>query len=149
MSRSESSALVQVLIAADRRGHVFSRLACRHATQLESFDLQRLMQPEHLVRPIIFTAAQGWLGSVGVLARRLDCGFRDARPWAHARPLQLAHVRTVRAYADRLNRWMDRFHGVATRYLDNYLAWHRMVDRVVRLAAPKMALRWPLSGHFP
>ena len=24
---------------------------------------------------------------------------------------------------------MDRFHGVATKYLDSYLGWHRMNDR--------------------
>ena len=35
----------------------------------------------------------------------------------------------MRAYGARLKDWMQRFHGVATRYLSNYLLWHRVVDR--------------------
>jgi transposase-like protein len=38
------------------------------------------------------------------------------------------HTANVEAYAWRFKDWMDRFRGVATRYMDNYLAWHRMVD---------------------
>ena len=39
------------------------------------------------------------------------------------------HVQNVNAYDSRLKEWMRRFHGVATRYLDSYLGWHRAIDR--------------------
>lgn len=39
------------------------------------------------------------------------------------------HVNNVNAYDSRLKNWMRPFHGVATVYLDNYLGWHRMLDR--------------------
>ncbi|HHQ4624057.1 TPA: IS1595 family transposase, partial [Aeromonas veronii] len=29
----------------------------------------------------------------------------------------------------RLKEWMERFHGVATHYLKNYLGWRRMLER--------------------
>ena len=34
----------------------------------------------------------------------------------------------VNAYHSRLNIWMVRFHGVATKYLVNYLGWRCMLS---------------------
>ena len=39
------------------------------------------------------------------------------------------HVQNVNAYDSRLKEWMRRFHGVATRYLGNYLGWRRLIER--------------------
>ena len=39
------------------------------------------------------------------------------------------HVQNVNAYDGRLKAWMGRFHGVATKYLDHYLGWRRLLDR--------------------
>lgn len=38
------------------------------------------------------------------------------------------HINNVNAYDRKLNEWMGRFHGVATKYLHNYLGWHRWLD---------------------
>ncbi len=38
------------------------------------------------------------------------------------------HIQNVNAYDSRLKQWMAKFHGVATRYLGDYLGWHRMID---------------------
>lgn len=38
------------------------------------------------------------------------------------------HINNVNAYDRRLKRWMDRFNGVATKYLPHYLGWHRWLD---------------------
>lgn len=39
------------------------------------------------------------------------------------------HIQNVNSYHSRLNGWMHRFYGVATKNLDNYLGWHRMLDK--------------------
>lgn len=39
------------------------------------------------------------------------------------------HIQNVNAYDSRLKQWMQRFHGVATKYLENYLGWHRWLER--------------------
>ena len=39
------------------------------------------------------------------------------------------HLQNVNNYTSRLKGWMRRFNGVATRYLDSYLGWWRMIDR--------------------
>ena len=38
------------------------------------------------------------------------------------------HVQNVNAYHQRLREWITRFHGVASRYLPNYLGWRRALD---------------------
>jgi transposase-like protein len=38
------------------------------------------------------------------------------------------HIQNVNAYHSRLKAWIGRFHGVATKYLANYLGWFRYMD---------------------
>ncbi len=38
------------------------------------------------------------------------------------------HIQNVNAYDSRLKGWMKRFHGVATKYLQDYLGWWRVLD---------------------
>ena len=38
------------------------------------------------------------------------------------------HVQNVNAYHQRLREWIARFHGVASRYLSNYVGWRRALD---------------------
>ncbi|MBO9131533.1 IS1595 family transposase [Bacillus sp. 165] len=38
------------------------------------------------------------------------------------------HIQNVNGYHARLSHWIDRFKGVATKYLDNYLAWFQFLD---------------------
>ena len=38
------------------------------------------------------------------------------------------HVQNVNAYGSRLKNWMVHFHGVSTKYLDNYLGWMLILD---------------------
>ena len=38
------------------------------------------------------------------------------------------HIQNVNAYHGRLKQWLNRFHGVATHYLDNYLGGFRCLD---------------------
>lgn len=40
----------------------------------------------------------------------------------------LYHIQNVNNYHSRLKGWMDRFNGVATKYLDHYLSWFQFLD---------------------
>ena len=42
----------------------------------------------------------------------------------------LYHIQNVNNYHSRLKGWMDRFNGVATKYLDHYLGWFRFLDGI-------------------
>ncbi len=84
-------------------------------------------------------------------------GARIARltglPWRWRRKLDRAtapSLEPLRVYTSRLKRWMRPFHGVATRYLDHYLGWFRLVDGpLVEAGDPVPAALILSSGRFP
>ncbi len=51
------------------------------------------------------------------------------------------HIQNVNAYDSRLKGWMRRFHGVATKYLESYLGWRRMLERYRNTISPADCLR--------
>lgn len=57
------------------------------------------------------------------------------------------HVQNVNAYHSRTKEWMKRFHGVATKYLDHYLGWHRYMEVTEELNENRMlSLQQQLKG---
>jgi hypothetical protein len=52
----------------------------------------------------------------------------------------------VNAYHGRLKGWMARFHGVATKYLPNYLGWRRFLERFGSSLAPPLVLDLAITG---
>ena len=54
------------------------------------------------------------------------------------------HVQNVNGYHQRFRQWLARFHGVASRYLPNYLGWRWALDGE-RIAAPERLLRAALG----
>ena len=50
------------------------------------------------------------------------------------------HIQNVNAFDSRLKEWMERFHGVATKYLGNYLGWRRMLERYQNQINPDICL---------
>jgi transposase-like protein len=50
------------------------------------------------------------------------------------------HIQNVNAYDSRLKAWMRRFHGVATKYLESYLGWRRMLERYLKNISPATCL---------
>ena len=50
------------------------------------------------------------------------------------------HIQNVNAYHGRFKQWMQRFKGVATSYLPNYLGWFRALDRNAQSGAAPSSL---------
>jgi hypothetical protein len=48
---------------------------------------------------------------------------------------RIFHIQNVNSYDSRLKKWLQRFNGVATRYLDDYLSWRRFYERRAEDAA--------------
>ncbi len=79
--------------------------------------------------------------------------FAHNEPVIHKRVIALDHVRvvdevfhiqTLNQYVSALKGWMIRFHGVGTAYLENYLAWWRLLAQNGR-ALKRMWLSEALS----
>jgi transposase-like protein len=97
--------------------------------------------------PATLLAQAGRAGLVGRVASHLDLSFeaesaRAVREWTE-RP------EPARAQVLRLKRWMIRFHGVATKYLENYLVWFRLLDLAVGRWTRTRPLDRLLLGAFP
>ena len=56
------------------------------------------------------------------------------------------HVQNVNAYHSRFKQWLEPFHGVATKYLPNYLGWRRAFEQHRKLT-PETMLNTAL-GNF-
>ena len=117
-----------VLVACDRRSDVITSITSVATTaRVTSAEIGDALDGRVRGRPIV-TCRQGRFGAAALFAHRTGGRFFDARRRArHA--TGRAHIRNARAYGHRLKDWMRRFRGVATRYLSNYLLWHRVVDR--------------------
>ncbi len=52
----------------------------------------------------------------------------------------IVHIQNVNSYHSRLKEWLIRFHGVATKYLESYLAWFRELDEFSMQVKPETLL---------
>lgn len=48
----------------------------------------------------------------------------------------ILHLNNINAYHSRFKGWISRFRGVATKYLSNYLGWHRLLDAARQALTP-------------
>jgi transposase-like protein len=138
---------VCVLVACDRCGHVRSAVCLGHRPSVRDLEIA-VARPKGL---LILCAAQGRFGPASCLAVRRGGVFLDART-GRVRPSgpmrQLVHIRTTQGYVSRLRSWLQRFRGVATKYLANYLTWHSRIDRNWRQGLAAEVLRWPYPGTY-
>ena len=73
------------------------------------------------------------------LAKQLHIAHQPVNIRAGIRVVDKAfHIQNVNAYDSRLKGWMARFHGVATKYLSNYLGWRRSLERFSSRLTPDL-----------
>ena len=144
-SRPEEILKANVVIACDRHARLVTALVgVSTTTRIHTHQLHASLSDRVRGRPDI-VAAQGQFGPAATLARRLGWRIHDLRSTSQP-PRSLAHLNAAHAYRVRLCDWLQRFRGVATRYLPNYLAWHRAIDATWRLRIQAEALRWPIGA---
>ncbi len=126
---------IPVMVVRDREGHTADFL-------LDKLDAQHI---QDALSPLIDQEAVLCTDGASVysaFARRHGITHQVV----HARPGQRVrtgafHIQNVNAYHSRLKGWMRRFHGVATRYLVNYLGWRRMLERYALAIRPVHCLQ--------
>jgi len=118
-----SGELVCVLVARDRTGQTLDWVT-GHA-QMSKAQLSSALQPV-LARDALLVSD----GNPTYRYFAQDAGIsHDAINLSAGVHVKGAvHIQNVNAYHGRLKQWLNRFHGVATHYLDNYLGWFRCLD---------------------
>ncbi|MBX8595947.1 IS1595 family transposase [Pseudomonas cichorii] len=140
-SKGMSDDLVPVLVVRDR--------SAQHADfQLERLDgahlqevLKPLIDPDAVLCTDSAAVYHGFARAEGITHRRLNLRQKRRTDGAF-------HIQNVNAYHSRLKRWLNPFHGVATKYLANYLGWRRLLERYGNQVNPLILLKEAL-GHEP
>lgn len=144
-TRGTSPDQVAVLVVRDRSG------------ETANFRLVKLDAPHVIaaLRPIIAPDAVLCTDGANVyktFARLTGVAHRALNVQQGLRVIDgVFHIQNVNAYDSRLKTWMRRFNGVATKYLDNYLGWRRLLERYRDAISPALCLneavgRWPLNS---
>lgn len=116
---------VHVLWGRDRRGASFA--LPRYGDRASDF--AAVLHDRLDGRATIFTDGQRLAGS-GRFARRYEAAVLGCTRFhsLDSPDTKLAHIGNVRSQIRRFRAWLRPFRGVATKYLPNYLAWHRRLD---------------------
>lgn len=133
-TRGTSPDQIAVLVVRDRSG------------QTADFRLERL-DASHVIavlRPLIDPDAILCSDGANVyktFAREAGVAHRPVNVQQGVRVVEgVFHIQNVNAYDSRLKTWIRRFNGVATKYLEHYLGWRRLLERYRDTISPALCL---------
>jgi transposase-like protein len=115
---------VPVLIAQDRTDEAATTDAILPDGSAEAIEAH--LGPIIDQRSILVTDAES---AFSAFANKREIAHVSLNASQQERSWEGYHIQHVNAYCNDLKGWMFRFRGVATKYLDSYLGWHRMNDR--------------------
>ena len=120
--RGLSAEQVPVLIARDRNKSTTDQILNDRSAQAISAVL------EPIVAKSAVLVSDG-AGAYRAFANKANIAHVALNLSAGEHAWGIYHVQNVNNYCSRLKSWMRPFNGVATKYLDSYLGWHRIGDR--------------------
>jgi len=138
-----ANAQVAVLVA-NQRG---SRITFNQVLQrLDATTMTQALRPVLSADAVLSSDGNA---SYGIVAKELgiEAGYFVASYHGHGGN-GVWHVQNVNAYHQRLKGWMERFHGVATKYLPHYLAWRQLLDRFKDAMTPQQFLFHALRSEY-
>ena len=121
--RGISREQVCVLVARDRSGATIDCVTGRGA--LTAAQLREHLLPALDRDVLLVTDAHP---AYREFAREAGLSHDSVNGRADERVRGAVHVQNVNAYHRRFREWLARFHGVASRYLPNYLGWRWALD---------------------
>lgn len=132
---------IPVLVVRDRSGqHADFHLKQLNAAQVGAA-LRPLLDPDAVLCTDSAAIYHSFAKAEGITHHRVN--LRQKRRVDGA-----FHIQNVNAYHGRLKAWMTRFHGVATKYLANYLGWRRLLERYGDDINPLICMKESL-GSYP
>ncbi|MEY4718855.1 MAG: hypothetical protein RL563_1473 [Pseudomonadota bacterium] len=132
-----------VLVLRDRHGAT-TDFKLTAATQLEEAPiLGQVVAPDAVLCTDGGASLKAAVRQVGIAHRALNLS-------AGVRILaRVYHIQNLNAYDSRLKNWMLRFHGVATKYLENYLGWRRGIERWGDQITPGLVVQAATGRYMP
>jgi len=135
--RGLSTEQIPVLVARDRNGVTTDAVL----PQLDRANITRVL--EGVVTSDNQLCCDGGKAIVGFARKgQIPCCILPS-PGGPMRDAPNLHINNVNGYHGRLKEWLRPFHGVATKYLGNYLGWRRTLEA---LGADAEKSVWLLSA---
>ncbi len=121
---------VAVLVALDRQGQAVSRTAGRGRLTVAQVEraIGGLIAPGATLVTDKAHSFVRFAANQGLAHRQVDPTRKIYRDGVY-------HIQHVNNYHSRLKQWMRRFNGVATKYLDHYLAWFKLLEQTKAVTA--------------
>ncbi|NGQ94871.1 IS1595 family transposase [Brevibacillus sp. SYP-B805] len=113
-----------VVVAHDRNGNIISKMAGRGRISADEIDQ---VLSEYLDKEIVLCTDSATNYKAFAKQKGISHEIINANKGVHVRK-GVYHIQHVNAYHQRLKKWMERFNGVATKYIDNYLFWFRFLE---------------------
>ncbi len=140
--RGISDEQVCILVARDRNGKTIDCVTGKGP--VTKVQLQRCLLPLLGADALLVTDSNA---AYRAFARAASVSHEAVNLKAGVRVRGALHVQNVNAYHKRFRKWLERFHGVATHHLPNYLGWRWVLD-AKRIISPE-ALLMATVGDFP
>lgn len=122
--RGLSKDQVCVVVARDRNKQTHARVACRG--QISKAKAKTLL--DEYVREVS-TFCSDANGTWKIFAAEAGVPHVELNLKQKQRvKRRIYHIQNVNSFHSRLKGWIERFKGVATKFLDNYLAWFRFIE---------------------
>lgn len=118
-----SAEQVCILVARDREGHTVDHVSRVFDKEVIAKVLSPILAKDVILCSDGLSSYKAFCREHGVVHRTLNlsAGIRVVD--------DVFHIQNVNAYHSRFKEWLRRFHGVATKYLPNYLGWFRWLDK--------------------
>ncbi|MDB5909231.1 MAG: transposase, partial [Massilia sp.] len=140
--RGISGEQVCILVARDRAGQTHDFVTGKGP--LTKAQLHRCLPPVLDDDVLLVTDSNA---AYRYFARETGISHQAANLRAGVRVRGPFYVQNVNAYHSRFRGWLQRFHGVASHYLPNYLGWRLALD-AQRIHSPEVLLKSAI-GAFP
>jgi transposase-like protein len=112
-----------ILVARDRTGQTHAQLACRGRISLRQAKLVLGCTLEEVT--VLCSDAHGtWKA----FARGEGINHIVLNASKKRRVSDVYHIQNVNSFHGRFKGWLDRFNGVSSKFLDNYLTWFSFLD---------------------
>lgn len=128
--RGISNLKIAVVVAQDRNGSVIARKAGTGRVKAEEIDtvIGEYIPPSSLLCTDTATNYKKFAKIKGLQHETVNERQKQRVKKG------IYHIQHVNNFHNRLKRWMERFQGVATKYLDNHLYWFRWLELGKNLA---------------
>lgn len=141
--RGLSHERVSIIVALDRKENTAAMVAGRG--QATTGELTALLKD--LIDPKAQLCSDA-AGNLAAFARARGLKHQPVNASKGERVRGIFHIQHANSFHRRMKQWMDRFQGVATKYMNNYLYWFHMLEKLKRFELFKRDKRMLFSSNL-